>query len=71
MAGKPLDYAQSTHPAEEAARHIPDYEAGRPRGVPNSLIWLILFLCVVAYCGIGNWVSRSGTTAPPATLPHP
>ena len=46
-----------------------DYEAGSPRGVRNSLVWLILLLCVVAYCGLGNWSSRSATTRPSETQP--
>ena len=58
MQRTPLNYAQPTHPEEAAARHIPDYEAGRPKGIPNALVWLILFLFAVGYCVILPAVSQ-------------
>jgi hypothetical protein len=59
-----LDYAQPAHPAETAARHVPDYgSSGKPYP-----IWRILFLIGAAYLGINYLASRFVKPVAPAVV---
>ena len=62
-----LDYAQPTHPAEAAARHIPDYARSR-----NPFpVWRILVLLLAGYFAIGYLASRFVRPVPPPAAVGP